>query len=245
MKSTRDLSTNGILFLTTITIVSLMLQVGNSSSMFEEFHDKCLILLPGNMCDFVLGKNFMSNTSNSTYVSNYSALTYEDKNLGFIIQYPLGWTIDHGDKEFNTILRFVSVQNDADVDIRIFPMGDYKSIDEYGDTFKGSNDEYKLLNYYRNSSTMLSDRPAVRAIYLTTYNASIIEKTYGNTPFTSKEMIVATMVLEKKSIYAVAYFSDPTDFDNYRTVVEKIISTFKINSKGPTIQEDNSSSFAP
>jgi hypothetical protein len=124
-------------------------------------------------------------------------------------------------------------------------MGDYKSIDEYGDPFKGSNNEYKLLNYYRNSSTTLSDRPAVRAIYLTTYNASIIEKTQGNTPFTLKEMIVATMVPEKKSIYAVVYFSDPTDFDNYRTVVEKIIGSFKIYGKGPTIQEDNNSSLAP
>ena len=187
----------------------------------------------------------MSDTSNSTYLSNYCPLSYNDKNLGFIIQYPLGWTIDQGDKEFNTVRRFVSAQNDADVDVRIFPRGDYKSIDEYGGTFKESNNEYKLLNYYRNSSTTLSDRPAVRAIYLPTDNASITEKTYGNKSFTSKEMMVATMVPEKESIYAIAYFSNSANFDNYLPVIEKMIDSFKIYSKGPIIQEDNSSSSVP
>jgi hypothetical protein len=184
-------------------------------------------MLPGNLCDFVLGKS-ISNRSNSTELSNYSALTYNDKNLGFIIQYPLGWTLDQGNKEFNTMLRFVSAQNDAGVDIRIFPKGVYKSIYEYGDTFKESNNEYKLLNYYRNSSTTLSDRPAVRAIYLTNDNASIVGKTYGNKSFTLKEMMVATMVPEKESIYAIAYFSNSANFDNYIPVIEKMINSFKI-----------------
>jgi hypothetical protein len=227
MESIGDLSPTGILILTTITIVSSMSQFGNSSSAFEELRDKCLIVLPGNLCDFVLGKS-MSNTSNSTDLSNYSALTYNDKNLGIIIQYPLGWTIDQGNKEFNTMLRFVSAQNDAGVDIRIFPKGVYNSIYEYGDTFKVSNNGYKLLNYYRNSSTTLSDRPAVRAIYLTNDNASIVEKTYGNNSFTSKEMMVATMVPEKESIYAMAYFSNSANFDNYLPVIEKMIDSFKI-----------------
>jgi hypothetical protein len=98
--------------------------------------------------------------------------------------------------------------------IRIFPKGDYKSIEEYGDTFKEStfkesNNGYKLLKYYRNTSTTLSDKPAFRVIYLTTYNSSIIEKTYGYNSFTSKEMIAAAMVPERDSIYAIAYFTMP------------------------------------
>ena len=178
----------------------------------------------------------MSNMSNSTYLSNYSALTYNDKDHGFRVQYPLGWTIDQGEKEFNTVLRFVSAQNDADVDIRIFPRGGYKSIEEYGNTLKEAKNDYKLFNYYRNISTTLSDRPAVRAIYLTTYNSSIIEKTYGDKSFISKEMTVATMVPEKESIYDITYFAVPADFDNYRPVVEKTIDSFKIHGKGPVIQ---------
>ena len=119
MKSIGDISPTGILILTTITIVSSMSQFGNSSSAFEQFRDKCLIVLPVNLCDFVLGKS-ISNISNSTDLQNYSALTYNDKNHGFIIQYPLGWIVNQSEKEFNTVLRIVSSHNDADVDVRIF-----------------------------------------------------------------------------------------------------------------------------
>ena len=193
----------------------------------SNFRDKCLIVLPVNLCDFVLGKS-ISNISNSTDLQNYSALTYNDKNHGFIIQYPLGWIVNQSEKEFNTVLRIVSSHNDADVDVRIFPKGLYKSIYEYGDTFKESNNEYKLLNYYSNSSTTLSDRPAVMAIYQTNDNASIVEKTHGNNSFTSKEMMIATMVPEKESIYAIAYFSNSANFDNYLPVIEKMMDSFKI-----------------
>jgi hypothetical protein len=54
--------------------------------------------------------------SNSTYLSNYSALTYNDKDHGFRVQYPLGWTVGQGDSGFNTVVRFISTQNDANVD---------------------------------------------------------------------------------------------------------------------------------
>jgi hypothetical protein len=76
----------------------------------------------------------------------------------------------------------------------------------------------------------------MRAIYLTTYNSSITEKTHGDKSFISKEMTVATMVPEKESIYAITYFAVPGDFDDYRPVVEKMIDSFKIDRKGPVIQ---------
>ena len=76
-------------------------------------------------------------------MSKYSALTYTEKDYGFSIQNPLSWTVGQGDSEFNTVVRFVPAQNDASVDIRILPKGDYKSIDEYGDTFKEAKNEYK------------------------------------------------------------------------------------------------------
>ena len=205
-----------------------MSQYGNGSSAYEELYDNCLSFSPSYLCDFFFGKTSTSNMSNSTFLSNFSALTYNDKDHGFSIQYPLGWTIDQGDKEFNTVLRFVSAQNDAGADIRIFPKGGYKTIYDYGDTFNESNVEYKLLNYYRNSSTTLSDRPAIRAIYLTNENSSIVGKTYGNKSFTLKEMMVATMVPERESIYGIAYFSNSANFDNYVPVIEKMIDSFKI-----------------
>ena len=217
-------------------MISLMSQDGNGSSAYEELYGKCLSVSPSYLCDFFFDKKSTSNISNSTDLSNYSALTYNNKDYGFSIQNPLGWTVGQGDSEFNTVVRFVPAQNAASVDIRIFPKGDYKSIDEYGETFKEGSNDYKLLNYYRNSSTTLSDRPAVGAIYLTTYNASIFEDTHDeethdthdNKLFPSKEMMVATMVPERDSIYAIAYFTKPTDFQNHLPVIEKMIDSFKI-----------------
>ena len=222
-----------------------MAQYGNGSSAYQELYDKCLSVSPSYLCDFFFDKKSTSNISNSTDLSNYSALTYNNKDYGFSIQYPLGWTIDEGDKEFNCVARFIPPQNDAHVDIRIFPKGDYKSIDEYGDTFKEAKNEYKLLKYYRNSSTTLSDKPAFKVIYLTTHNPSIIEKTYFYKSFTSKVMMVATMAPERDSIYALAYFTKPPDFDSYLPVVEKMIDSFQIYGKGPIIHRDNSPSSSP
>ena len=85
----------------------------------------------------------------------------------------------------------------------------------------------------------------MKAIYLTTYNPSVFEKAYGYKSSTSKAMMTATMVPEKKSIYAVQYYAKPQDFDKYRPVAEKMIDSFKIYGKGPAIQEDNSSSSEP
>ena len=58
-------------------------------------------------------------------------------------------------------------------------------------------------------------------------------------------MMVATMVPEKDSIYAIAYFDSPPDFDKFLPVIERMIDSFQINAKGPVIQEDNSSSISP
>lgn len=174
----------------------------------------------------------------STFTMN-QANVFRDNDLGFSIHRPNDWTIGQGDSEFNTVVGFHSPKNDANVDIRIFPQGDYKSIKEYGDTFKESDHEYTLLQYYRNSSTTLSDKPAFRVIYLTTYNPSIIEETYGYKSSTSKAMMVATMVPEKESIYAVVFFAQSANFDNYIPIVDKMIDSFLIYGKGPVIQEDD------
>ncbi|HEY7778078.1 MAG TPA: hypothetical protein VIA09_06020, partial [Nitrososphaeraceae archaeon] len=53
-----------------------------------------------------------------------------------------------------------------------------------------------------------------------------------------KEMIVATMVPERESIYAIAYFTEAPVFDNYLQVVEKMIDSFQIYGKASTLQED-------
>jgi PsbP-like protein len=192
-----------------------------------------------------LDANAFTDTSlNSTSPKNVSTvyLNYSDKDLGFNIQYPSDWTIDNQNSQFSTVVGFKSPDNDASVDIRIFPKGDYKSLKDYGDKSFREGKDITLLNYYRNSSTLLSGKPAVKAIYLTTYNPSLFENAFGYKSSTSKAMMISTMVPDKKSIYAIAYFANGDDFNDFRPVIEKMVDSFKIDAKGPVIQEDNSSS---
>jgi plastocyanin len=174
-------------------------------------------------------------TNATTHPTNLTYLPYSDTDLDFTIQYPSDWTIDKENTAYSTVAGFDSPNKTGKVAVRVFPSSDYKSIKEYGDkNFKESKD-YTLLAYYRNSTTLLSGKPAMKAIYLTT-NPGL----FGSS--TSKAMMVATMVPEKNSIYAIVYFSNPQNFNDFRPVIEKMIDSFKISGKGPVIQEDNSSS---
>ena len=221
-----------------------MSQDGNGLSAYEELYDNCLSFSPVRLCDFFFGKESTSNMSNSTYLSNYSALNYNDKDHGFSIQYPLGWTIRVKALGPNNIAIFDSPNGNATVNIRVFPQSAYESLTDFGNTFKKGEDN-TLLAYYKNSTTLLDGKPAFKAIYLTTYNPSLFENEFGYKSSTSKAMFIATLVLEKKLYFAVACFAHPADFDYYRPVFEKMADSFQIYGKGPIIQKDNSSSSVP
>jgi hypothetical protein len=232
----------------------IMLQNGNGSGNYpEELYDECFRVAGKSFCDFLFKRNstqaFSNLSSSSSAIStnppNSTYLTYNDNDLGFSVQYPSSWTIDNENSQYSTVVGFDSPEDGASVDIRIFPKGEYNSIKEYGDkNFKESEDQ-TLLGYYRNSSTLLSGKPAFRAIYLTTYNPSVFEDAFGYQSSTSKALFTATLVPEKKSIYAIAYFANSFDFNNYLPEIEKMIDSFQIYGKGPIIQEENSSSSSP
>jgi plastocyanin len=179
---------------------------------------------------------------NSTFTKNVSTayLNYNDKEIGFTIPYPSDWTIHKGNtnyKDYNNVAGFDSPGEEASVYVKVLPSSGYSSIKDYGDkTFKESQ-EQTLLQYYRNSTTLLGGKPAVKAIYL-------IPAVMGESP-TLKAMMVATLVPEEKSIYEIAYFSNPQRFNDFRPVIEKMIDSFQMYGKGPVIQEDNSSSSNP
>ena len=202
-----------------------MSQDGNGLSPYEQLYDKCLTFSPLQLCDFFFGKS-TSNLSNSTYLSNYSALTYNDKDHGFSIQYPLGWTIRDKTLQPNIAI-FDSPDGNATVNIRVFPQSVYESLTDFGDTFK-KGENRTLLAYYKNSTTLLDGKPAFKAIYLTTYNASLFENAFGHKSSTSKAMFIATLVPEKKSYFAVACFAHPADFDDHRPVFEKMADSLRI-----------------
>ena len=216
----------GLTTITIISIISLISQDGNGSSPYEQLYDQCLTVSPIHLCDFFFGKKSTSNISNSTYLSNYSALTHNDKDHGFSIQYPLGWTIR--DKTLRpNIAIFDSPNGNATVNIRVFPQSVYESLKDFENTFKKEEDN-TLLAFYKNSTTLLDGKPAFKAIYLTNYNASLFENTFGYKSSTAKAMFIATLVPEKKSYFAVACFAHPAVFDYHRPVFEKMVDSFRI-----------------
>jgi hypothetical protein len=174
--------------------------------------------------------------------SQNGSSVYEDKDVGFTINYPSDWTLGEKNTEFNTIASFDSPNGDATVNVRVFPQSIYKSLKDFGNAFKrgdaGSGAD-TLIAYYRNSTTLLDGKPAFKAIYLTTYNPSIFEAPLGYKSSTSKGMFISALVPEKKSYYAIAYFADPSSFDVNRPVVEDMLKSFKIGGKGPVIQEED------
>ena len=165
--------------------------------------------------------------------------SFEDDDIGFKLQYPSDWKTDTSNTEHATVATFKSPNDEVSVDVRIFPKGDYKSIKDFGDkTFKQSKDS-TLLQYYRNSTTLLSGKPAIKAVYLTSYNPSVFENALGYSSSTSKAMMVATVVPEKKSIFGIAYFATSENFNEFLPAVDHIIRSFEIDTKGPIIQEEN------
>lgn len=167
-------------------------------------------------------------------------LNFSDNDVGFRLKYPSDWNIVTNNTQFSTVVGFKSPNNDAGLDVRVFPKNGYKSIKDYGDkTFKGSDDTTKLLQYYRNSTTLLSDRPAIKVIYLTTYNPSSLERAFGYKSSTSKAMMVATLVPEKKSIYALVYFAMSDNFYDFIPQAEQMVKSFEIYYKDSLIQEQN------
>lgn len=163
---------------------------------------------------------------------------YEDKDVGFTIKYPSGWTVGEEDAQLNSVASFNAPIGRSIIDVRVFPQGTWKSIKDYGNDFKNYEDN-TLLAYYRNSTTLIDGKPAFKAIYLTTYNPSVFEESLGYSSLTSKAMMVATHVPEKKSIFALIYFADPKDFDVNRPVAEEMLKSFQIGGKGPIIQEED------
>lgn len=172
-------------------------------------------------------------------ITNTAFEIFKDGDLGFSLKYPSNWSIDEDSSEHFTVVGFDSPDNDVSVDIRIFPEGDFNSIKEYGDKNFKEAEDLTLLQYYRNGTTLLSGKPALKAIYLTTYNPSIFEGAFGYQSSTSKAMMVATMVPEKDSIYAIAYFADSASFNDYLPDVENMIKSFQIQNVGPIIQEED------
>ena len=217
---------NFILYFIIISITFLL-----SFSLIDQNHESFGQII-GNSSESIT--NLSKSTPN---ITNF--LTYEDKDIGFKIQYPSDWELDTSSSEYHTVVSFQPKDVNVEVDVRIIPQGEHKSIKEYGDKeIKESNDT-TLLSYYRNSTTTFGGQPAVKAIYLTTYTPNIFESAMGYTSYTSKALTTATLVEPKKSFFALLYFAHPNLFSHYLPTIEHMVKSFQIDQSDPIIQEED------
>jgi hypothetical protein len=193
--------------------------------------------------DLNVGNDTISNTTLSKptnpNITNFSI--YEDKDIGFQIQYPSDWEFDTSSTAEYTVASFKPKGVAIAIDVRIIPQGEYKSLKDYGDkAFKETNQtDSTLLSYYRNSTTTLGGQPAFKTIYLSTYTPSLYESFKGYTSYTSKALFTASFVEPKKSFFAIAYFAPPIIFSNYLPTIEHMIKSFQIDQLVPIIQEED------
>jgi hypothetical protein len=182
-----------------------------------------------------------TNLSKSPTPNITNFLTYEDKDIGFKIQYHSDWELDTSSTAEYTVASFKPKGVNIVVDVRILPQGEYKSLKEYGDKeFKETNaTDITLLSYYRNSTTTLGGQPAFKTIYLSTYTPSIYESIQGYTSYTSKALLTASLVEPKKSFFIIVYFAPPNIFSNYLPTIEHMIKSFQIDQLVPIIHEED------
>lgn len=85
--------------------------------------------------------------------------TYEDEDFGYTIQYPSSWNLTQ-DTTLNKVADFSSPEGDVDISVRVFPRIDNETLKDRGDELK-NNSDFKIREYYRNSTTKLAGLPAI------------------------------------------------------------------------------------
>lgn len=168
------------------------------------------------------------NLSESTIPNTINYSTYKD--IGFQIQYPSEWEFFTENSKSHTVASFKPINEEIQVDVKIIPQDEYKSLKEFKNKkFKESDDHYTLLAYYRNSTTTLANQPALKEIYLITHIPTMVENTFENISSTSKALTIATFIESKKSFYEIVYFAPSEIFSYYLPTIEQMIKSFQID----------------
>jgi len=159
-----------------------------------------------------------------TVLPDKPILTYIDKEIGFKIDYPSNWGVNEGIGEY-FIATFDSPDYEAGVGIKIMPQDPSKpkSLKDFGEVIKQDND-IMILEYYRNSTTLLSGQPAIKTIFL-------------NDEY-SKVLLYVTLADSIDAFYVLTYHASPKMFSIYLDEVEKMINSFKILKTESIFHED-------
>ena len=175
--------------------------------------------------------------SNSTMLDSNKTefTTYQDDDLGFVIQYPIAWTVITTDLVEGDVVIFRH-ENEVNTDVRIKLITPYigQSLEDFGEKYlKNNYGDYKTVAYYRNSSTTLSGQPAIKGIGI------FVPSSQQDKSATSKLLTVVTFSKNRNSFVEILYGADKPIFPKHLHLVERMIDTFRLFEPQKVIQEED------
>lgn len=183
----------------------------------------------------VSNETTLSVSGNNSNLTQFS--TYEDEDFGFTIQYPSTWNLTQ-DTTLNKVADFSSPEDDIDISVRVFPRIDNETLKDRGDDLK-NNSDFKIREYYRNSTTKLAGLPAisVSGSYFNTISA--FEQALGYQSSITKTHQIWALDEERDEFYVVVMHADRSGYDKYLPIVKKMIDSFQLIEIAPIIQEED------
>lgn len=185
----------------------------------------------------IIDEDETSEISNNTTLSN-TFLGYSDEDLGFSLEYPSNWEVGSGNNAYQ-IVSFSSPDDSASVYVYFAPKEEDETLKSFGDEFIKENENFKFNEYYRNSTTLLADQPAVRASGTYFNTITNFEASLGYKSSTTKTLQVVTVDENNDAFIGVIFHAnDQPSYNKHVPLVEHMIDTFSLSSSGPIISEE-------
>jgi hypothetical protein len=186
----------------------------------------------------IINEDETSEIGNNTSNSN-SFLEYGDKDLGFSLEYPDNWEVGSG-SDASKIVLFSAPDNTASAYVIYLPRQEDDTLKSFGDKFVKENENFRFNEYYRNSTTLLADQPAIRASGTYFNTITNLEASLGYESSTTKTLQVVTLDETNDAFIGIIFHADDqTSYNKYLPLVEHMIKSFKLISTGPIISEEN------
>ena len=186
----------------------------------------------------IINEDETSEISNNTSTSN-SFLEYSDDDLGFNLEYPSNWEVGSG-SDASRIVLFSAPDDTASAYVIYLPRQEDDTLKSFGDEFVKENENFRFNEYYRNSTTLLADQPAIRASGTYFNTITNLEASLGYESSSTKTLQVVTLDETNDAFIGIIFHADDQiSYNKYLPLVEHMIKSFKLVSTGPIISEEN------
>jgi hypothetical protein len=176
------------------------------------------------------------NLAMSQTITDSPFLTYENPELGIKIDYPASWQRTEDDDSVRFSLPYESdsdrLQETLEINVQFLPIEDWFTLeyfifqppDEADPTICGgflSCAEREKMDFrvIEHGYTQLANNPAYKVIYTETVMIDGVPHQF---------MDMYTVVLKSDRIYSIDYIAEPTTFNNYFPIIERMLNSLQI-----------------